>query len=453
MNYSVISCFLLSCISLSAAEPLALSKDYWQDEAFLKSFNGSYRINARIEPSVTSEQRSLLVSIQPLMAEGKREDALAMLMGNELAKSSAAIAFNAGNIQFELGELESAEQSYLQALKLFPSFRRAHRNLGFVYVRQSSWDKALPALEESIRLGDHDAATFGQLAFGRMQAGQYASALQAFQLAQLTQPNAVDWKAGTAQCLEQLKRYEEALSLLDEVIEVRPTETSYYLLQASVYLAMNRPDEAITNLDLVRRLGKLDAENHLLLANLHLRSGSGHLARPVMMAALGMEQKAAYGAVINLLEFASITRDWALARDFATATQKAYPDASDAKLGQKREYLLAFIDIESEDHPERGAKVLEGIIKQDPLSASSLILLARYRAKEQRHQEAVMLLEQAVRVQGHEYSANLELAKVCVSTRRYDKAIDHLDKALKIQPSDELLTYREAIQNLAVASE
>ena len=94
MNYSVISCFLLSCISLSAAEPLALSKDYWQNEAFLKSFNGSYRINARIEPSVTSEQRSLLVSIQPLMAEGKREDALAMLTGNELAKSSAAIAFN-----------------------------------------------------------------------------------------------------------------------------------------------------------------------------------------------------------------------------------------------------------------------------------------------------------------------------------------------------------------------
>ena len=64
-----------------------------------------------------------------------------------------------------------------------------------------------------------------------------------------------------------------------------------------------------------------------------------------------------------------------------------------------------------------------------------------------------MLLEQAARVQGHEYSAHHELAKVCVSTRRYTKAIDHLDKALKIRPSDELVTYREAIQNLAIASE
>jgi tetratricopeptide (TPR) repeat protein len=79
--------------------------------------------------------------------------------------------------------------------------------------------------------------------------------------------------------------------------------------------------------------------------------------------------------------------------------------------------------------------------------------LARYRAKELRHQEAVMLLEQAARVKGHEYSAHFELAKVCVSTRHYDKAIDHLDKALKIQPSDELLTYRDAIENLALASE
>ncbi|MDG1358773.1 MAG: tetratricopeptide repeat protein, partial [Akkermansiaceae bacterium] len=136
MKYLVISCCLLTCLSSGAVEPLALSKDYWKDDAFLSSFNGSYRINARIEPSVTSEERNLLVEIQPIMAKGERDVALEMLKGNELAESSAAIAFNIGNIYFELGQLESAEQFYLQALKGFPSFRRAHRNLGFVYVRQ-----------------------------------------------------------------------------------------------------------------------------------------------------------------------------------------------------------------------------------------------------------------------------------------------------------------------------
>ena len=452
MKYFVISCCLLTCLNSSAAEPLALSKDYWKEKEFLSSFNGSYRINARIEPSVTGEERELLVEIQPIMAKGEREKALEILKVNELAKSSAAIAFNIGNICFELGQLDSAEQFYLQALDKFPNFRRAHRNLGFVYVRQGDWEKALPSFEESIRLGDHDGATFGQLAYGRMQMGQYASALQAFQLAQLTQPETIDWKAGTAQCLDQLKRSEEALSLLDEVIKARPEEPSYYLLQASAYLAINRSDDAITNLELIRRLGKLDADNHLLLANLHLRAGSAALARPVMMKALGMDDKPEYAAVVNLLEFVTSTRDWKLARDYMKLAKQSYPKSNDVLLTQKINYLTAFVDIESGDQEERGANVLEGIIKQNPLNAQALILLARYRAKMQRYQESTMMLEQASRVKGHEYNAHLELAKVCVSTRRYATAIRHLDKAMKIRSSDELLSYREAINNLLKAS-
>jgi len=453
MKYVIIGFCLFVHSSLGAAEPLMLGKDYWQNDAFLKSFNGSYRINARIEPSVTSEERGLLVSIQPMMADGKREDALAKLTESELIKSSAAIAFNAGNIQFELGDLEAAEERYLQALKKFPSFRRAHRNLGFVYVRQNEWAKALPALEESIRLGDQDAATFGQLAFGRMQAGHYASALQAFQLAQLTQPESVDWKAGAAQCLQELKRHEEALSLLDEVIAVRPEEPFYYIFQASVYLSLGRPDDAIANLDLVRRFGKLDAENHLLLANLHLRANSNQLARPVVMAALAMEEKASYSSAINVLEFATLTRDWSLARDIVTEIKKAYPETRDSKLEEKQKHLRALIDIESGDQPERGAIALEEIIKQNPLSASSLILLASHRAKEQRYQEAVMLLEQATRVEGHEYKSLVELAKVQVATRAYTKALANLERALKIEPNDDLRNYRDAIHHLSVASE
>lgn len=453
MNGKIIISCLLSCVSVSASEPLALSKDYWKDEAFLKSFNGSYRINARIEPSVSTDERGLLVSVQPLMADGKREEALALLTANELINSSAAIAFNAGNIQFEIGELEAAEQSYLRALELFPSFRRAHRNLGFVYVRQNNWDKALAAFEESIRLGDLDAATFGQLAFGRMQAGQYAAALQSFQMAQLTQPEAAEWKAGAAQCMHELKRHEEALSLLDQVIEVWPMEAAFYTLQASVYLSMDRIDDAVANLELVRRMGKLDASNHLLLANLHLRSGSTQLARPVMMAAMGMEQRASYESAVNLLEFVVSVRDWSLARDFSTVIKQVYPDASNNRLQQKQQYLLALVDYESGHDPQRAANVLENIIKKDPLAAEPLILLARHRAAKQRYQEAIMLLEQAARVEGHEYSACVELAKVRVAIKNYTEAVVDLDKALEIRPSEELRRYREAIHHLATANE
>lgn len=447
---SVISALLVS--SLVAAEPLPLSKSYWKDEAFLKSFNGSYRINARIEPAVTTPERGLLVSIQPLMAAGKRKEALAKLKSSALIKSSAAITFNAGNIQFELGELESAAEFYQRALKIFPSFRRAHRNLGFAYARTDVWEKAMPALEEAIKLGDQDGATYGQLAYGRMQKDQYASALQAYRLAQITQPESIDWKAGVAQCLQHLQRNEEALALIEEVITARPKEVSYYLLQSSIQLSMDRIDDAMTNLELVRRLGKLDAENHLLLANLHLRSGSSKLARPVMLAAIGMDEKPPLTAALNVLEFITQTQDWKLAREFADAIAEAWPEVKDSKLAHKQKRLRALIDIDSGESPKRGAGVLAELIGNDPLDAASLILLARYRITEKRYQEAEMLLQQAARIEGHEYQARLELAKLHVATHRYDDALKELKLVLKIRSTDSVQSYRDAIEMLAEAA-
>lgn len=446
-----IQLFVFSAL-LHAAEPMALSQDYWKDESFLKSFNGSYRINARIEPAVTTAERGVLVAIQPLMAAGKRKEALAKLNASPLMETSAALAFNAGNIQFELGDLKEAASHYQRALKTFPSFRRAHRNLGFVFARQDDWEKALPALEEAIRLGDQDGATYGQLAYGRMHQEQYASALQAYRLAQLTQPGSVDWKVGTAQCLQHLQRNEEALALLDEVISARPNESSYYLLQASIHLAMDRADDAITNLDLVRRLGKLDAENHLLLASLHLRAGSNRLARPVMMAALEMEKKPPFPAALNALEFTTQTRDWQLARDFAQSLEKSFAGVKDAKLKRKQQRLAALIDIDSGENAPRGAVVLEALIKDDPLDASSLVLLARHRVTETRHQEAEMLLQQAGRVEGFEYETSIELAKLHVATGRYHDALKQLDEALEINRSDSIQSYRDAVARLAEAA-
>ena len=64
-----------------------------------------------------------------------------------------------------------------------------------------------------------------------------------------------------------------------------------------------------------------------------------------------------------------------------------------------------------------------------------------------------MLLEQAARVEGHEYSAHLELAKVRVAIKGYSEALSDLDKALGIRPGDELRRYREAIYHLSMANE
>jgi tetratricopeptide (TPR) repeat protein len=210
-----------------AADPLPLSGEYWKDPAFLKSFNGSYRIEARIEPPVTSEERGLLVEIQSLMAAEKRDAALQKLASSNLTAKSPALTFNLGNLYFETGETEKAITAYRSALKDYPSFRRSHQNLALALVRQEKLPEALEHLTEAIRLGDSSGSTFGLLGYCRLARQEYASALQAYRTAQITEPDVADWKAGMAHCLQQTGAEQEAIALLDEVIAARPTESSY----------------------------------------------------------------------------------------------------------------------------------------------------------------------------------------------------------------------------------
>ncbi len=437
--------------SASAAEPLPLSKAYWKDAAFIKSFNGSYRINARIEPQVSTEERGVLLSIQSLMVSGERKSALKKIEGNKLIKTSAAFMFNAGNIHFELGDMEAAEKQYQSAIKIFPSFRRAYRNLGFVYANLGDWEKALPALEEALRLGDQDGSTYGQLAYGRLHQEQYASALQSYRLAQVTQPDNVDWKAGVAQCLQYLDRDEEALALLDEVIRVRPTEVSYYLLQSSIQLSLGRNDEALVNLEYVRRLGddKLDAENHLLLAQLHIQSGNLTLAEPLLKKAVTLEKKALYTSSLNTLSFVIDQRYWELGKSFFAAINESYTGTQNPKLDAKKSRLHAVMKIESGEDLEGGVSILESLVKKDPLDAQSLVLLGRQRMIANKPHVAEMLFRQAAHIPEHEYESRVELSQLCVAMKRYPDAVKELKLALKLQNSSQLREYKEAIEKLA----
>ena len=160
----VASFILLSLFSpLSAAEKMPLSKDYWKNPIFLKEFNGSYRIDANIEPVLSSGERGELVAIQKLMASGKRADVIKKLQASKYSRTSASIQFNLGNVLSEEGELTKAISSYKKAIAILPSFRRAYQNLAYVYVKQEDYEKAFPLLLKVLNLGGNDGSVHGLL--------------------------------------------------------------------------------------------------------------------------------------------------------------------------------------------------------------------------------------------------------------------------------------------------
>lgn len=430
-----------------SAESLPLSTSYWKDPAFLKSFNGTYRIEARIEPNLTTEQRGLLVEVQELMASGKRDSALAKLKASSLTAKSPALTFNLGNLYFETGEIEKAAESYEAALKEFPSFRRAHKNLALAHIRSDELEKALEHLTEAVRLGDSDGSTYGMLGFCRLTREEYASALQSYRLAQVTEPDVAEWKAGIAQCLQALDAKDEAAALLDEVVRSRPTEPSYAVLLANIRLDLGQADLAAKALELPHRLGTLAPDPTLLLAELHLRADRKPAAEPVIASAFSSEEnKPTEPAVLRLITTASSLADWPLVKDLLEKATTENP--SRALRLATASYLVA-----SEENPEEGEKQLTTLTQEDPTDGEAILALTQHLTDTARHDEATLLLERATADPSTAYEAHIALARLQVSQSRYAAALKSIDAALALNSTESLRTYRAALQNTLEASQ
>ena len=428
------------------AEPLPLSSAYWKDPAFLKSFNGSYRIEARIEPSVSTEERGLLIEIQNLMAAEKRTAALEKLQSSPLTKKSAALTFNLANLYFETGETEKAIEAYQSALKDYPSFRRAHHNLALAYVRENKLAEALKHLTEAIRLGDSEGSTYGMLGYCRLAREEYASALQAYRLAQVTEPEVAEWKAGIAQCLQNLDQQKEAVALLNEVIRTRPQEASYSVLQANILLDLNQPDAAVKALELPYRLGLLNPDSTLLLADLHLRAERNETAQEAITTAFSGEKKPSESAVLRLITTASSQSEWPLVKDLLEKAKQDKPTRP-LRLASAR-YLIG-----SEENPTSGAAELAKLIQEDPTDGQALLTLAKHQSNTGKSDSAELLFERATADDAIAFEAYTELARLHVSQSRYADALKATDAALALNETEQLRNYRRSLADLVSASE
>ncbi|MGJ8657252.1 MAG: tetratricopeptide repeat protein [Akkermansiaceae bacterium] len=458
MSKSTTKIFLTSLVigSLTAhgAESLPLSKDYWKSDAFKKSFNGSYRINARIEPFVDTKERVLLVAVQDLMAKGERVTALKKLKDSSLASSSAAVMFNIGNIAFETGDLEEAEKQYLAAVKTFPTFLRAYQNLAFVYAREAEYDKAFPHLLEVVRLGSQDGAVMGLLGYCYQEKENFTSALQAFKNAQLTEPENLEWKVGEAYCYDSLGEDAKALNLYESIVKEKPGEPQYMFLLINLYQRTGQIEEAIVNLELLRRQDKLDVSNQLLLGALHLSDGSMVIGSDVIREVLKSEELTDADLAMNAVGFAVARREYELALEFHSLVKPELVEKLTSKTRYQRQE--AQILMLQDKEVEKAVGILKELIAADPLDADTLYLLAKHEATNKQEELALLHFQQAHAGTGKmKDPALLERGKVLVHLQRYEEALKDLTEYQVYAEGsqvDQLKTYIDAVKSLGKAS-
>ena len=414
----------------------------WKSEAFRKSITGSYGIDSRIEPTITVDEEAYLRDSAEAMAADDREKAIQILIDSDISNRSPAIAFQLGSLLFEKGDLDAAAEKLESALKQFPNFRDAHRNLAILRLQQDKAEESFPHLVRAVELGSREGLTMGLLGYCHALKGNQQAALDAYRLASLTQPEERQWITGQAQALSQLGQTKEALSLYENLITKDPTSFNLWLLQSDAFVRLEKDTKAIASLELVRRGKALSPDGSLSLGHLFARNNLTDDALANYLAAVSAEQPVPFANAVEAVEMLIQTQQYTRAKTLTEALRSTYEEENGRLVRAD-----AIIEMQTGDATS-AAKKLEDWIARNPTDGETLILLAKYLETSDRIEEAEMRLEQAASFPDHTAAAKRALGELKVATGDYKSAVAHLKASLELQPDEALQAYLEAVEEL-----
>lgn len=428
-----------------ADSPLAA---LWNDPEFQKRMLGSYGMKSDIEPRMTPEEQAFYRDKVVPALRGDSKEALQMLQGRVKPAASAQFDFALGNVYFQSDDLTNAIKSFQVALEKFPDFLRAQKNLGFAYLRTGQFEEAIKPLARTASLGGADGKLFGFLGYCYSNLGRHASALGAYQQALLFEPDNTDFKLGLIKSAISQSNYDQALALLDELIQQQPDKENLWTLQANVYVQKGQPEKAAVALEMLRRLGLAKPPQLLLLGDLYLNQD----ARDLALAAYseGVEK----GAAENLpkaLRAADILASRGALKEAGELLEKIKAGAGSNLTGAdeiKWLKLSAKVAMGSGDGA-KAIQVLEEVTQRNPLDAEALMLAGDYYSKNGQPEKAQFRYETAGKITGFEAEALVKQAQLLVASRKYDTALELLRKAQKVKPRDNVQRYLERVEQVA----
>lgn len=447
------SYLFLSALTLSAMgkAPLPqLTQDFWNDPAFVKGFMGDYGFRSEVEPRIDKSEQFILREVVA-KAENQLGEAIQYLESKINDKTSAALDFALGTMYYQMGRLTRSEQTYNQALKKFPSFLRALKNLGFVQLSLGKLDEASKNLAKAISLGEADGISYVALGYCHLSLGRVVSAENAYRMAILLHPESIDARNGLVNCLLSTNRFAEALALLDELLEAKPNDLFCHKARASALQGLNREEDAVIALETLRRMNKLDSAGTLSLGDLYHNLGLHDLSLAAYQQALAKKEKLSLSryarAAKVLINRGSYGAGFKYLEDIEKTFGKGYTDADE------REIRMLQAEVRLATGKRKDAEnILEDLIQKQPLDGEALLLSARLAAENLDYAKAALRFERAAKIADFEVDALIEHARMLVGAKDYQQASDLLERAQALAPQPRVARYLQAINNLNLSA-
>ena len=421
--------------------------ELWNNPQFQKEFTASYGTLAGYEPTLSEEEKNKLRTLIKII-KARPEQAIKQLSEQIKDDDSAAFDFILANLYFQEGDLVAAEKFYLQAIKKYPSFRRAYKNLGFVNIQSGDYISAINSISKSLELGDVDGRAYGLLAYSYLTQENYYPAEAAYRQAILMQPEVVDWKLGLARCLFEMGQYSDAVAIFETLITEDPNNTDYWLLQSNAYLGLDESLKAARNLEVVQRLNKADIQTLSLLGDIYMNNEMPDLALNAYLIAAELAQDEDLDLLIKSAKVLTLTVNYEQAE---TIIEKIRNDFSE-KMDEADDLELLTYEAKiarAKGQDDLAASLLIQIIERDLLNGEAIIELAKYYADQGKIPEAITRFEQAQKIRKYERSALVAHAQTLVNNKEYDEALPLLYRALRIESDRNLKDYKDRVERAA----
>ena len=441
---------IFALVVMGKAPPPQLTQDFWNDPAFIKGFMGDYGFRSEVEPRIDKSEQFILREVVA-KAENQLEEAIQYLESKINDKNSAALDFALGTMYYQMGRLTRSEQTYLQALKKFPSFLRARKNLGFVQLSLGKLDEASKNLAQAISLGEADGISYVALGYCHLSLGRVVSAENAYRMAILLHPQSIDARNGLVNCLLSTNRFAEALALLDELLVSKPNDLFCHKARASALQGFGREEDAVIALETLRRMNQLDAAGMISLGDLYHNLALHDLSLTAYQQALAKKEKLSLSryarAAKVLINRGSYGAGFRYLEDIEKTFGKGYSDADE------REIRILQAEVRLATGKRKDAeKILEDLIQKQPLDGEALILSAKLASENLDYAKASLRFERAAKIADFEVDALIEHARMLVRAKDYQQASDLLERAQTLEPQPRVARYLKAINNLNLSA-
>ncbi|MCA9285201.1 MAG: tetratricopeptide repeat protein [Phycisphaerales bacterium] len=420
----------------------------WNDPAFQKQFIQSYVAETEIEPRVTADEIKQMQKVLDLIAADDMDKAAAMLEKRRGEAGSAVFDFTLANIYFQREQLDQAAVLYRVAVEKHPKFRRAWKNLGLIYVRQSDWPNAIPALSRVVELGGGDAITYGLLGFAYSNVEDDLAAESAYRQAILLDPATLDWQMGLLRSFFKQARFADAVALCDRLIEKFPDRADLWLLQANAYIGLDQPLRAAENYQIVDGLGQSTVQSLSMLGDIYVNEELYELAVDTYIRAMELAPRPDPERAIRAAKVLSARGEYDQTGRLIGSIQAVYGDQVQPDDRKDLLKLQARIAVANGAGDEE-ARVLEEIVALDPLDGEALILLGQHSVRNGDAERAVFYYERAASMEKFEADAKVRHAQLLVGQGKYAEALPLLRRAQSLKPRDNIQQYMEQVERVA----